>query len=400
MMGGNSAVQLSALATPDANPWADRTYPESGDDPRGSYERDRDRILHCDSFRKLQHKTQVFVVYEGDFFRTRLTHSLEVAQIGRSLARMLGLTEPLVEAICLGHDLGHAPFGHAGEEELQRLLKEHNLEWNSNAHSLTIVAELESQYCEYPGLNLTWATREGLARHKTRFDFPAETGEYGKCSQPSLEAQVASVADFAAYSTHDVEDALLAGLIETGDLQGIGIDIWEASWQKANDEFDHVHPKGQWPGVTKQELLIKRAHRHLIDRLIRNVATEIENRVHASNVKTLEQARSLEYALVAYSQEVTYQVEKLSDFMLEKVYKGPLVARQNYRASYIISHLFKALYKDHSLLPTWVQERIADGSPPSLEVARFLARLTDRSAADLYAELFEPTERAMGHRIF
>lgn len=398
-MTRRSVTGLSALSTPDASPWADRAYPEGGDDPRGNYQRDRDRILHSDSFRKLQHKTQVFVVHEGDFFRTRLTHSLEVAQIGRSLARMVKLTEPLVEAICLGHDLGHSPFGHAGEEELQRLLKQHRLEWNSNAHSLSVVEDLELQYCDHRGLNLTWAVREGLARHKTRYDAPAETGEYVEYPQPSLEAQVASMADLIAYSTHDVEDALLAGLLEIDDLQEMHIDIWNVSWQKANDEFQRAHPKGQWPGVNTRQLLIKRAHRHLIDHLIRDVVAEAASRTQRAGVQTLEGARSLEHALVAFSAEVSVQVETLLDFMLARVYKGPLVARQNYRASHIMRCLFEALSGEPSLLPTWAQERIHGGSSPAMEVARFLAGLTDRSAADLYAELFEPTERAMGHRI-
>lgn len=392
-------MNLSSLSTPDASPWADRGYPETGDDPRGSYQRDRDRILHCDSFRKLQHKTQVFVVHEGDFFRTRLTHSLEVAQIGRSLARMLSLTEPLVEAICLGHDLGHAPFGHAGEEELNQLLKEQGLEWNSNAHSLSIVDETEVQYCEHRGLNLTWAAREGIARHTTRFDTPAASSEYDSYRQPSLEGQVASIADLIAYSTHDMEDALLAGLLKVVDLEGISIEIWEVSWRKANDEFQRAHPKGLWPGVTKDQLLAKRAHRHLIDHLIRDVVAEAEKRAQNSQARTLEEARDLKHAVITFSPAVAAQVEKLLDFMMERVYNGPLVARQNYRASHIIRSLFQALAKQPSLLPTWAQERINSGSSPLLEVARFLAGLTDRSAADLYAELFEPTERAMGHRI-
>ncbi len=391
-------MSLSALATPDASPWANRAHPEYVDDPRGSYQRDRDRILHCESFRKLQHKTQVFVVHEGDFFRTRLTHSLEVVQIGRSLAHMLHLTESLVEAICLGHDLGHAPFGHAGEQELQRLLKEHGLEWNANAHSLSVVEELELQYCEHHGLNLTWATQEGLARHRTRYDLPAETGEYAQYRQPSLEAQVGNVADLVAYSTHDVEDALVAGLLEIDDLERAHVAIWETSWHKAGDEFRKAHPDGAWPGVDKSQLLTKRARRHLIDYLIRDVALETENRTNQYDVQTLEEARGLETNLVAFSPGVAAQVEKLLDFMMEMVYKGPIVARQNYRASHILACLFEALSKDHALLPTWVRERTHGGSEPYLEVAHFLARLTDRSAVDLYAELFEPSERAMGHR--
>ncbi len=392
-------MSLAALATPDARPWSSRTYPQSGDDPRGSYARDRDRILHCDSFRKLQHKTQVLVVQEGDFFRTRLTHSLEVAQIGRTLARMLDLTEPLVEALCLGHDLGHAPFGHAGEQELQRLLRGHGLEWNANAHSLSVVEELELQYPEHHGLNLTWATREGLARHRTRYDPPVESGEYSKYRQPSLEAQVGNVADLLAYSTHDVEDALVAGLLAIDDLGGTHIAIWETGWSKAGDEFAKAHPNGIWPGVDKSQLLAKRARRHLIDSLIRDVVVETEARRQKCGVETLQEARDSEDPLVAFSPGVSGQVEKLLDFMMEKVYGGPVVARQNYRASHILSRSFEALSHNHSLLPTSVQQRIHGGSEPNLEVARFLAGLTDRSAVDLYAELFEPGERAMGHRI-
>ncbi|MCX6000581.1 MAG: dNTP triphosphohydrolase, partial [Chloroflexi bacterium] len=207
-----SACDLSRLSTADASPWADRVYPEPPGDPRGSYQRDRDRILHSDSFHKLQHKTQVFVVHEGDFFRTRLTHSLEVAQIGRSIASLLKLNEPLVEAICLAHDLGHAPFGHAGESALSSLLAKRGATWNANAYSLTIVEDVETQYCGHRGLNLTFATREGIARHSTRFDTEAKTAEYQRTGQPSLEAQVANIADIIAYSTHDVEDALAAGL--------------------------------------------------------------------------------------------------------------------------------------------------------------------------------------------
>jgi dGTPase len=264
---------------------------------------------------------------------------------------------------------------------------------------LSVVEELELQYCEHPGLNLTWATREGLARHRTRYDVPAETREYDKYRQPSLESQVGNVADLIAYSTHDVEDALVAKLLEIDDLETVHIAIWETSWHKARDEFDKAHPNGLWPGVDKPQLLTKRARRHLIDYLIRDVVVETKNRVQQYGVETLEEARATEHPLVAFSPEVAAQVDTLLDFMMEKVYRGPTVARQNHRASHILGCLFEALSKDYSLLPTWVQERIRDGSEPYLEVARFLARLTDRSAVDLYAELFEPSERAMGHRI-
>lgn len=282
---------------------------------------------------------------------------------------------------------------------MERLLRERGLEWNANAHSLSVVEELELQYCEYHGLNLTWATREGLARHRTRYDPPAETGEYATYRQPSLEAQVGSIADLIAYSSHDVEDALGAGLLEIDDLEKAQIAIWETGWHKAGAEFAKAHPTGTWSGVDKAQLLNKRARRHLIDFLIRDVSIETENRVRKYAVKTLEEVRGFETNLVAFSPDVATQVEKLLDFMMERVYKGPVVTRQNYRASYILSSLFGALSANHYLLPTWIRERIRDGSEPDLEVARFLAGLTDRSAVDLYAELFEPSDRAMGHHI-
>ena len=390
---------LAPWATPDESPWADRCHPEQGDDPRGSYQRDRDRIIHCASFRKLQHRTQVLVVYEGDYFRTRLNHTIEVTQIGRTLACWLELTEPLVEAICLGHDLGHVPFGHAGEHEFQRILAKDGLEWNSNVHSLAVVEELEIQYPNARGLNLTWATREGLARHSTKHDIPGEYEKYSTYRQPSLEAQVANVADAIAYNTHDVEDALLARLLEEEQLHGLGIRIWEDSWQQSNDEFSEAHPGGQWSGVDREQLLIRRAHRHLIDCLIRDVHEEALRRSGSHKATTMAETRDLEEPIVAFSKEVAPQVERLQNFMMDEVYKGDVIRRQNYRARHILSELFKALLGDHSILPPWVQERIEkEGSPP-LQVARFLAGLTDRGAADLYAVLFEPTERAMGHSI-
>ena len=387
------------LSTPDKSPWADRNHPVIGDDPRESFPRDRDRIVHCASFRKLQHKTQVLVVNEGDYFRTRITHTLEVTQIGRTISRWLGLTEPLVEAICLSHDLGHGPFGHSGERALQQLLAKYDLEWNSNTHSLTVVEEMEVQYCDVRGLNLTWATREGLARHCTKYDEPVSTGEYGKYRQPSMEAQIASVADVIAYGTHDVEDAIWAGLLSVEQLHELNIDIWKNSWQQANDEFSKSHPEGIWPGVNLEQLRITRARRHLIDQLIRDVHDETINRVQQNHLTSLIEVREFDKPVVDFSQHVQVQVNHLLDLMMT-IYKGPVVSRQNHRATHILSQLFEALVNEHSLLPPWVRERIEKKSSlPALEIARFLAELTDKGAVDLYSELFEPTERAMGHRV-
>lgn len=390
------------LYTPNTDPWKDRERAETGDDPRNDYQRDRDRILHCESFRKLQHKTQVFVVHEGDFFRTRLTHSLEVAQIGRGLASLLKLpqqSDQLVEAICLAHDLGHAPFGHAGEGTLNDLLENG---WNSNAYSLEIVENIEPQYCERRGLNLTWATREGIARHETKYDRPSEDNKYTTYKQPSLEAQITSIADTIAVNTHDVEDALMAGILEIDNLHDLDIDFWERSRHQAEKEFNEAHPNGVWLGVDRKQLLNKRTRRHMINILIQDVEKEYRSRLEQSGVKTVKQLRKLEQPLIALSQATETQVDKLSVFMKDKVYKGPVLARQEFKARYLLTNLFNAFNEDkdsQKLLPLWTQERISKGNNRHLEIARYLASLTDRGATDLYMELFEPTERAMGHHI-
>lgn len=390
-------LDLSNLATPERNPWFDRKHNESDSDPRGRFQRDRDRILHSDSFRKLQYKTQVFVVHEGDFFRTRLTHSLEVSQIGRTLASIFKVSEPLVEAICLAHDLGHAPFGHAGEETLQKFLEDYGLSWNANAHSLIVVEESEVQYFQHPGLNLTWATREGIARHATKFDTPVEKGDYAKYKQPSLETQIANLADLIAYCSHDVEDAIFAHIIGINDLDKLGNTIWEKCYRKAKRE--HETATQTWQDSEKECLIIKRIHRHLIDLLIKNAVECTRKQVSGLNKAGLEDVRNSETPLISFDDEISEQIENLLDFMVNNVYKSPIVERQNYRANLIISKLCKALKEEMKLLPHRVQEQINKGADENIEIARFIAGLTDRTATDLYAELFEPSERSMGHFI-
>lgn len=386
---------LNRLATPDAPPWSVRVFHESSGDPRSSFDRDRDRILHSDSLRKLQHKTQVFVVHEGDFFRTRLTHTLEVAQIGRTIARILCLNETLVEAIALAHDLGHPPFGHAGESALSKLLKDRSSGWNANANSLEVVQERESQYFTHRGLNLTWATREGIARHKTKFDEPSEKDEFSSYCQPSLETQVVNVADVVAYATHDVEDSLAARVLDAEELESQQIGIWNECWNMAVEESQAAASNEVSNGLDKKTLVVRRTRRHLIDHLIRDIWIEASTR--SGGVIGVQEARALKQSLIDFSPSVSADVEKLLNFMMDRVYRSPLVARQNYRATQILTQLFNALEQEPSLLPVWA--RPSNASEPLLNISRFIASLTDRSAADLYAELFIPTERAMGHRI-
>ena len=390
-------LDISNLATPEKSPWFARKYEENNDDPRGRFQRDRDRILHSDSFRKLQYKTQVFVVHEGDFFRTRLTHSLEVSQIGRTLASIFKVCEPLVEAICLGHDLGHAPFGHAGEEALQKFLEEYGLTWNANAHSLTVAEESEVQYFQHSGLNLTWATREGIARHATKFDTPVEEGEYTKYRQPSVETQIANLADLIAYCSHDVEDAIFARILNIDDLNSIDSPLWNECYKKAERELSGG--KDIWQDSERERLRVKRIHRHLIDLLIRNVFEYTCRQLSDPSKTRLDDMRSSGLPLISFEDETHKQVDNLLDFMVNNVYNSPVVKRQNFRAHKIISSLCKALKEDTKLLPIRIQELINKGADETIEIARFVAGLTDRSATDLYAELFEPNERSMGHFI-
>ena len=236
-----------------------REHPEDEPAYRTRFQRDRDRILHTTAFRRLEYKTQVFVNYEGDYYRTRLTHTLEVAQIGRTLARALGANEDLVEAICLAHDLGHPPFGHAGEAMLNQLMAEHG-GFEHNRQSLRIVEKLERRYPEFPGLNLTWEVREGMVKHETEYD-ASDARRFEPELRGTLAAQLANPADELAYTAHDLDDGLRSGLIKPGDLDGLA--LWE-----------HVKESVGWDGVDFSQMWRHRIVRRLIGALVRDVVTE------------------------------------------------------------------------------------------------------------------------------
>jgi len=396
---------LAHLRTPEEAPWTDRVHKsDSGTDPRPPFERDRDRIIHCEHFRRLQHKTQVLIVTEGDLYSTRLMHSVETAQIGRSVACSLGLNGPLADALCLAHDVGHTPFGHQGEETLKRLLADDG-GWDSNQHSLRVIDEIEAQYPNFLGLDLTWAVREGVARHKTAFDVPAVThgtgSDLGGYRAPSLETQVGNVADEVAYLTHDVHDALEHGLLTRDECEAaLGeSSLWKRAAIATDGEMKHYHPEG-WPGVDEQRVRVRRLHRNLISILLVDVLCESASRGAA--IKDLAEARESDAPIIEFSPEMRKQVDSLREFMLETVYRSPLVSRQNAKADHVLERLFDALTRNPRLLPTYVRQRI-NGSGESgtvkHEVAFFLASLTDRGAMDLYAELFVPSDRAMGHHV-
>ncbi len=401
MAANHPARSLFHLRTPETPPYTDRHYPsaagdseaEEEEDPRSAFAHDRDRIIHADSFRRLQQKTQVMVVSEGDFFRTRLTHTLEVAQIGRSLAAQLGISEELSEAICLAHDLGHTPFGHTGESTLNALLAGHG-GWDSNQYSLVVVEEIETNYPDYPGLNLTWATREGIARHQTPFDAPVTGGEYVRTLQPGLEAQACNLADVIAYVTHDVQDAIESRLLTRGAVQAwaeaIGCGVWLDAAANAAREV---------PGSDREALRVRRIRRSMINALILDVRQATLARATATDTATLDDARALDAPLVRFSVRVEADVLALVEYLLENVYRGPVIARQAYKAQHILDRLFAALVADTRLLPAPWRSRIVAGEPPERTAAVYLASLTDRGAIDLYTELLVPGERSLGHHV-
>ncbi|MDQ2786382.1 MAG: dNTP triphosphohydrolase [Chloroflexota bacterium] len=387
---------LSFLRTPETAPYTDRRHaaPRTSDDPRPAFAHDRDRIIHADAFRRLQHKTQVMVVSEGDFFRTRLTHTLETAQIGRAIATLLDLSEPLTEAICLGHDLGHTPFGHTGETALNAVLADQG-GWDSNFHSLVVVEEIEVNYADYPGLDLTWACREGIARHQTPFDLPVTSGDYVRTAQPSLEAQVCNLADVIAYATHDVQDAIESRMLALAHLQGWAeandCRVWLRSAETARREVPDIQ--------TREALFVRRIRRHMINSLISDVQRTSLRRVAEWEIASLDAARAARAPLIGFGAESERDVQQLIAFLLENVYRGPVIARQAYKARYIMEQLFVALSQHRRLLPQRWRAMISPALSQQRVVAYYLASLTDRGAIDLYNELFLPSERSLGHHI-
>lgn len=401
-----------ALATPPSPPWSTRRHaPTDGNsDTRSPYARDRDRLLHCASFRRLQYKTQVYIVSEGDFYRTRMTHTLEVAQVARSLARRLNLDEDLAEAIALAHDVGHTPFGHAGEETLGEVLSKHGVAngWNSNTQSLFLLDELEFDHPAHSGLDLTYATRQGIARHHTPFDRPDDN--FDAYPSPTLEAQVVSLADRIAYAGHDVEDALYAGLLDreqvhTGGGEDQAFAAWEDCLGCAEREFADAGLSAAqlWRGrdPEQQRRAYQRARRHFINRMILSADDETRERARAAGVTAFEHAIFHPHPVVACRDKDERHLQQLVAYMLTRVYHSPVVARQNYKERHILTDVFEALSADASgsMLPPFFQERVQRAPDPQkrlLEVARFLASLSDRAVMDLYAELYDPRDRAMG----
>lgn len=386
------------LATALESPWTDRAHPGPPEEParRTPFARDRDRILHSRAFRRLLHKTQVFVVTEADFFRTRITHSLEVAQIGRSMAFELGLDENLAEAIALGHDLGHGPFGHAGERVLNELMEEHG-GWDANQHSLEVVDDIEAPYPDFRGLNLTWATREGIALHETLYDIPTDSEEFKRYPQPGPEAQAISQADECAFLAHDIEDAVNAGLLSLQALLGEGPRLWSDALTYAEE----VCSQKQRPDLEfdRPRVVLRRATSHVIGVLIKDVVKAARERLAAGGIESGEQVRAHSETLIGPSAELSKRRADVSEYMRERVYESPPIMRQTARGQMVLRRLFAAFVENSQLLPLSTRQKLSEPEANIHQiVARFLAGATDRFAVDMYAELFEPGARTFGGR--
>jgi dGTPase len=357
--------------------------PESA--TRTCYQRDRDRIIHATAFRRLKHKTQVFVQHEGDYYRTRLTHSLEVAQIARSLARVLALDEDLAEGVALAHDLGHTPFGHAGEEALSAATASIG-GFDHNAHALRLVTKLEHRYAGFDGLNLTWETLEGMVKHNgpLKPPYPGPIASFNRRwplrldSWPSLEAQVAAIADDIAYVNHDIDDGLRAELFSVADLAAAPLAGPHASAVIAR--YGELE-LGRFLG----ELV-----RTLMSAMVDDLLAETRRRVALAGPATTDDVRGLDHALAAFSAVMDAEIRALKAFLFQRMYRHPRVMGTMDRAKAVVSELYAALSGDPSLLPPdWSRACGAPGDAATGGVVRdYIAGMTDRFALSEYARIF------------
>ncbi|MEJ2718420.1 MAG: deoxyguanosinetriphosphate triphosphohydrolase [Deltaproteobacteria bacterium] len=349
---------------------------------RTAYQRDRDRIIHSKAFRRLEYKTQVFAYYEGDHYRTRLTHTLEVAQIARSIAQYLGANEDLTQAVALAHDLGHTPFGHAGEQVLHIIMEEHG-GFEHNTQSLRVVDLLEERYPEFPGLNLTYETRCGIIRHSTMYDHApaAVLEEFLAYAQPSMETQVVNLADEIAYNCHDIEDGLRSGFFDEGELSDLRL------WTEVTRIVRDRHPD------LDRDTFRYQCIRILIDTMIRDVIEATEARFEKSSPSSAEEIMTLDGPIVAFSARVKTWHEQLNEFLYTRFYTHHKILRMQYKANRLVEDLFMEYVKRPSQLPPSVQKKIADGRD-SLErvVCDYVAGMTDRFALNEHRKLFLPYE--------
>ncbi len=355
-----------------------RVYPEEEHPYRSVYQRDKDRIIHSTAFRRLEYKTQVFVNHEGDHYRTRLTHTIEVAQIARSISRALCLNEDLSEAIALAHDLGHTPFGHSGEDALRILMKQHG-GFEHNIQGLRVVDILEKRYSQFSGLNLSWEVRESIAKHKLLSDDP-NVLKFDLNKQPLLEAKIVDIADSIAYDNHDIDDSLQAGLITEDGLQEV--ELWRQAREKVEEQYGNLDKE------------MKNIHtiKYLIDMEVTDLITHTQSMIEEMKIVTTDDVQNCKERLVSFSPEISKKKLELQKFLQQNAYSHYRVVRMADKAKRFIEELFNSFIQNPMQLPPehqkWIEEAgLYQG------VCDYIAGMTDRFAQDEYLKLFYPYER-------
>ena len=357
-----------------------RVHPEPEDPVRTVYRRDHDRIIHSTAFRRLEYKTQVFVNHEGDYYRTRLTHSLEVAQIALSIARALRLNEDLVETVALAHDLGHPPFGHAGEDALHDLMEGHG-GFNHNIQGLRIVDLLEERYPGFPGLNLSWEVRESINKHRAPYEEPGLAITLDPNVSPLLESQIADIADEIAYDNHDLDDGLTSGLIKEEELRG------KALWDEACEQVE------QGGAPLSSEIRKYQIVRTLINRQITDLVQASAQRLAQHHIDSIEDVRACPERLIVFSEPLQQLRKPLKHFLWTHLYHHYRVVRMADKAKRFIAELFGLYLKKPAQLPNTTRQRIERGEDPHRVVCDYIAGMTDRYCLEEYKKLFDPFER-------
>jgi dGTPase len=356
-----------------------RKYKEPEHSYRPMYQRDRERIIHTTAFRRLEYKTQVFVNHEGDHYRTRLTHTLEVAQIARTIARALYLNEDLAESIALAHDLGHTPFGHSGEDTLEDIMKDHG-GFDHNLQGLRVVDELEERYPDFKGLNLTWEVREGIVRHSTSYDKPHFSEEFSSKESPSLETQVVDLADEIAYDSHDLDDGLASGILTE---KGLGeLVLWNEVMDKIQEAYKELTP----------QMRRYQAIRFIINASVTDLIRQSEGNLKENNIRSVDDVRKTPHRLIVFSEDMNKKRTALREFLFNNLYQNYRVMRMADKASRFIKDLFVVYLSKPEALPSPYRER-ARSEDVYRVICDYVAGMTDRYALDEYKKLFEPYER-------
>ena len=356
-----------------------RIHPEKEHPYRPCYQRDRDRIIHTTAFRRLEYKTQVFVNHEGDNYRTRLTHTIEVAQIARSIARALRLNEDLIETLALTHDIGHGPFGHAGEDALRDMMKDHG-GFDHNLQGLRVVDFLEERYPGFKGLNLTWEVREGINKHTTPFDHPDRNAALDPEKSPLLETQVVDIADEIAYDNHDLDDGLASGLLREEEL--LRIPLWERTHREVLKESPLLG------GI----LLTKQIIRSLINSQITNLITASEKMLLDHGIRSVEDVRKSQKRFIVFDEPMAAERKALKPFLMKHLYHHYRVVRMSDKAKRFVKDLFEVYLKNPEQLPPTFSGRVLQEGAHRV-ICDYLAGMTDRFALDEYKRFFDPYER-------